>query len=157
MTEAGAHPASPARRRWLLPCAEIVAVGLPFCAFKILTGGLLLDLPLAPLGAALVALGAIDLALNLVNLVAWMTARRALSGVCLTEVLARRLAGPHRGELGLALDVLLSFSLVALVVGLGLLGRLSPGAVRIWNVAVVLNVLGAGIGRVLAALRPAPN
>lgn len=154
MTEASAAPPA-SRRRWLLPCAEIAAVGLPFCAFKLLTGALLVELRLAPLGAALIALGAVDLALNLVNLIAWLTRRRALSGVCLTEVLARRLGGARRGELGLALDVLLSFSLVALVVGLGLVGRLSPGAARIWNLAVVLNVLGAGIGRVLAALRPA--
>lgn len=33
--------------------------------------------------------------------------------------------------------------------------KILTGAVTIWNVAVVLNVLGAGIGRVLAALRPA--
>ncbi len=155
MTEVGDRPAPPAARRWLLSCAEIAAVGLPFCAFKILTGAVLLDLSLAPLGAALIALGAVDLALNLANLVAWVAERRAISGVCLTEILARRLGGPRRGELGLALDVLLSFSLVALVVGLGLVGRLPPGSLGIWNVAVVLNVLGAGIGRVLAALRPA--
>jgi hypothetical protein len=146
---------SPARRSWLVPCVEIVTVGLPFCAFKAFTGLILLRVsPLAPLGYLLMALGAIDLLLNTINLMAWLSARRAVSGVCLADVVARRLGltGRH-ADLGLAVDVCLSFALVALVIGLGLLAQLPGWALASWNVAVVLNVLGAGIGRLVTAQR----
>lgn len=49
----------------------------------------------------------------------------------------------------------LSFALVAIVVGLGLLAHLPRWALILWNMSVVLNVLGAGIGRLVTALRKA--
>lgn len=128
-----------------------MTVGLPFCAFKALTGVILLGSPLA---YVLLALGAIDLALNAVNLVALLTVQRRVAGVCLTDVALHRLAGRAAPEdLGLAIDVFLSFALVALVIGLGLLRHLPAWALLTWNAAVVLNVLGAGVGRLFAALR----
>ena len=42
---------------------------------------------------------------------------------------------------------MLSFTLVAAMIGLGLLMRLRPADLGIWNVSVVFNVLGAGLGR----------
>lgn len=144
-------------QRWVLPSAEILTVGLPFCVFKLSAGAIALGAPtLAPLGYALLALGAIDAVLNLVNLIALVAAHRRVSGVCLADVALR-----GRGDLGLAIDVFLSFALVAVVIGFGLLLRMPRWALPIWNVAVVLNVLGAGIGRLFAALReraraPAP-
>jgi hypothetical protein len=131
----------------LLSSAEILTVGLPFCVFKLLTGAIALSTPsLAPLGYALLALGVVDGALNVVNLVALLVARRRVSGLCLADVALG-------GELGLAVDVFLSFGLVAIVIGFGLLLRIPPWALPIWNIAVVLNVLGAGIGRLFTALR----
>ena len=56
-------------------------------------------------------------------------------------------------ELGLAVDVFLSFALVAIVIAFGLLLRVPAWALPIWNLAVVLNVLGAGAGRLFVALR----
>jgi hypothetical protein len=139
-------------RRWAVPAAEIVTVGLPFCAFKLLTGLIALGSPLAPLGAALLALGSADLALNGVNLIALVAVHRRAAGVCVADVAITR--GGDR-ELALALDMFLSFALVAAVVGFGWLGRLPAWGLALWNVAVVLNVLGAGVGRLLGALRPA--
>lgn len=142
-----------AARRWILPSVEILSVGLPFCAFKALTGFILWEVPgAAPIGFGLLLLGAIDLGLNLVNLLFLLGAQRRLGAVCLTELLWRRFGRKTGTDLGLALDVLLSFSLVALVVGLGWIPRLPAGTAPVWNVAVVLNVLGAGIGRVISAL-----
>ncbi|NVB79137.1 MAG: hypothetical protein HOV81_12120 [Kofleriaceae bacterium] len=137
-------------QRWILPSAEILTVGIPFCAFKLLTGHIALGSPFAPLGYALLALGSIDLVLNLVNLVALLAMRRRISAVCLTEAALRRRGSD---DIGLALDVFLSFGLVALVVGCGLLLRLPAWALPIWNIAVVLNVLGAGVGRLFDAVR----
>lgn len=144
-----------ASRPWLVPTVEIVTVGLPFCAFKVLTGLVLLRLPmLAPLGAALLALGAVDLVLNAVNLGALLARHQRVTGVCLAEVVLRRGGhpGPH-GDLGLAVDVFMSFALVAVVIGAGLLAHLPRWGLVVWNVAVVINVLGAGLGRLVAALR----
>ncbi|MBX3196545.1 MAG: hypothetical protein KF894_00210 [Labilithrix sp.] len=141
-------------RSWLFATAEILTVGFPFCSFKVLTGIVLVGLPsLRALGWALVALGAVDVVLNALNLASLVLLRRRVSGVCLVDVLARRLDRRRpRGDLGVSLDVLLSFGLVALVIGAGLIARLPSWALPLWNVSVVLNVLGAGIGRVLAAL-----
>jgi hypothetical protein len=136
--------------RWILPSAEVVTVGLPFCVFKLLTGLILIGTALAPLGVGLIALGAIDLVLNGLNLATLLTAHRRVSGVCLADVLLGR--GAAERELALALDMFLSFALVAAVVGFGLLLRLPAWALTLWNLAVVLNVLGAGIGRLVAAL-----
>jgi hypothetical protein len=144
-------------QRWLLPSTEVITVGLPFCVFKLLTGLIALGMPgLAPLGYALLALGALDTALNLINLLALLTVHRRLSAVCVTDVVVRRLRGSSDTELGLALDVFLSFSLVAVVIGFGLLLRIPGWALAVWNVAVVLNVVGAGVGRLLAAMRRDP-
>lgn len=129
-------------QRW----AEILTVGLPFCVFKLLTGVITLA---SPVGYALLALGFIDLALNLVNLVSLVVVRRRVSAVCLTELVL----GRYDANLGLALDVFLSFALVALVVGFGWIVRLPPWALPVWNLAVVLNVLGAGAGRLYSAVR----
>ena len=54
--------------RRLLHLLEIATVGLPFCAFKFLTGGVLLGMGAwRPLGWVMLALGAVDLVLNLAN------------------------------------------------------------------------------------------
>ena len=145
----------PSSRPWLLPSVEIVTVGLPFCAFKVLTGLVLVHTAaLRPFGVALVALGVIDLGINLTNLFALLVAHRRLTGVCLADVVLRWLGrnGPH-ADLGLAIDVFMSFVLVAVVIGAGLLAHLPRWALVSWNVAVVVNVLGAGLGRLVAALR----
>jgi hypothetical protein len=116
---------------------EILTVGLPFCAFKLLTG--LVAYP-SPVAYPLLILGAIDAVLNVVNLFVKVP-------TCFTDLVLRR----H--ELALALDVFISFALVAIVIGFSLLPRLPAWALPIWSAAVILNVLGAGVGRLLAATR----
>ncbi|MEZ4365204.1 MAG: hypothetical protein R2939_02815 [Kofleriaceae bacterium] len=150
------EPAEPSSlRRWVLPATEILTVGLPFCAFKLLTGLIALSSSVAaPVGYVLLGWGAVDLVLNLVNLGALLLRHRRVGAVCLTELALRRLGrATAHADLGLAVDVFLAFGLVALVVGLGWLRRLGAEAVIVWNLAVVLNVLGAGVGRLVGALR----
>jgi hypothetical protein len=136
----------------VLPCAEILTVGLPFCVFKGLTG--LIACGMSPAGYVLVALGLVDLGLNLVNLGYLLVARRRAGALCVLEFAFR---GRQRtgGNLGLAVDMFFSFALVAIVVGAGLLPRLPAFALSLWNIAVVFNVLGAGAGRLVSALRTA--
>jgi hypothetical protein len=138
-------------QRWVQPAAEILTVGVPFCVFKLVTGLIALRSDsLAPLGYGLLALGSVDLLLNVVNLVALLVTQKRIGAVCLSDVLLRRFGD---SELGLAVDVFISFGLVAIVIGFGLLLRVPTWALPIWNIAVVLNVLGAGAGRLFVALR----
>lgn len=140
---------------WWLPSSEILTVGLPFCVFKIISGVIALSLPwFWPAGYALIALGVIDLLFNAVNLGSLLFLHRRATSVCLSDLLVQKIKrGAPDAELGLALDVFLSFALVALVVGAGGIGHMSARELALWNTAVVLNVLGAGIGRLMSALR----
>ena len=135
---------------------EVVTVGLPFCVFKAL-GGVLLDASGQRAAALiLVTWAAADFVFNLWNLGGLLFVRRRIVGTCTLAALGgARTGGRHsRGaELGTALDVLVSFVLVACVVGLGFIPRFTPEALRLWNGAVVLNVLGAGLARFAGALR----
>jgi hypothetical protein len=135
-------------QHWLVPSAEVLTVGLPFCVFKLLTGWIAVHTPLAPVGYALLALGAVDLVLNATNLAALLVAHRRVGGVCTLDVVLGR-----DRDLALAVDVFLSFALVAIVVGFGLLLRLPRWALPLWNLAVVVNVVGAGAARLLTAIR----
>lgn len=130
---------------------EIVTVGLPFCAFKVLCGTA--TNVHSPLGWTLVAWGLIDTVLNTINLFAL---GRPVFGICATHLVATR-ASPRYADVGVAIDVFLSFVLVALMIAANGLGELSPFERGIWNVSVILNVLGAGIGRLTASLRSMPT
>lgn len=140
---------------------EVLTVGLPFCVFKFAAGVALLGGggPASALGGVLVALGAVDVLFNAANLGGLLAARRRVLDACFFSLAAHRLRPAARREgrilrdLGNSLDVLLSFSLVAYMVGAGRLGGLPPRVLSCWNVAVVSNVLGAGLGRLAESLR----
>jgi hypothetical protein len=129
---------------------EVLTIGLPFCGFKVLAG-----LSLAgALGMVLVALGVIDALINLINLVGLLILRRRPLSACLFAVVLswRRPLHTWR-DLGNSVDVLLSFSLVAFMIAASRLGSLSTQQLAVWNACVILNVLGAGLGRFGQSLR----
>ncbi|MFH1261842.1 MAG: hypothetical protein V1495_00110 [Pseudomonadota bacterium] len=136
---------------------NVVTVGFPFCAFKILTGLTLqtMDVPttVKRIGVLLVCLGVIDLVINGVNFVSLAIRGRRWLDACLFALLMRSIKSPAEHtdwswqDLGNSLDVLLSFTLVACAIGFGMLKLMNSPAVTIWNVSVVFNVLGAGLGR----------
>ncbi|MFO1470086.1 MAG: hypothetical protein U1F27_03475 [Turneriella sp.] len=130
---------------------EILTVGLPFCAFKIIAG----------LGLRqhwLTGWGLLDLAINAINLLAFMILRRRLFDACLLSFLVRLVKKPDRDvrsywqDLGNAIDVGLSFAIVAFMLGGGFLSLLEPLQLKIWNISVILNVLGAGSFRLSASI-----
>ncbi|BDU71344.1 hypothetical protein [Mesoterricola silvestris] len=148
------------RNPTLLALLEILTVGLPFCIFKLLSG-----LLLGRWGYPLLVLGALDLCLNLGNVLALLVERRRTFPICTANLLAFLLGrrDRHWSEMAAAVDVALSFLLVAVVVGGNFL-RLLPGfGIAGWSTAVVLNVLGAGLSQVnqayirLQALPEAPE
>ncbi len=130
---------------------EILTVGLPFCAFKIIAG----------LGLKqhwLTAWGLLDLAINAINLLALVLLRRRLFDACLLSFLVRLVKKPDRDvrsywqDLGNAIDVGFSFAIVAFMLGGGFLPLLAPLQLKIWNISVILNVLGAGSFRLSASI-----
>lgn len=135
---------------------EIVTVGLPFCAFKLISGAYLVTrTSYAVMGWALIALGLADAAFNVLNAATVaFTSRRRLP-VCSVQAATLLLTeSPRAADIGTALDTLLSFSLVASMIAGSALPALTPSFATAWNVAVILNVLGAGALRVFSALGP---
>jgi hypothetical protein len=135
---------------------EILTVGLPFSAFKIACGVPLLGAGrYAALGWLLVGWGLLDGLMNGVNAASVVALGRRALPVCSLQALTQAVRASARGaNLGTALDVMLSFVLVAVMIGAGGLSHLSPAWLSAWNLAVVLNVLGAGALRLAEALAP---
>ena len=147
-----AHSLRPSARS---SAAEVLVVGLPFCAFKIVTGVTIATLPAWKVfGIFLVAFGLVDAAINILNLLSLTFVKRRVTELCVLDLLVRRFdRRTPSSDLGIALDIFVSFGLVAAVVGFGLFSRMPTWANTLWNVAVVLNVLGAGVGRLYGSLR----
>ena len=139
--------------------SEILTIGLPFCVFKIVTGLHLVSVSNPFTGGALVALGVLDTGLNLGNLLTFVFGKpRILPVCCLTGLTAWILRKkPHarekRMDLGNSIDMAVALVLVAGMVGFGRIGALPPDHILVWNVAVVLNVLGAGLSRLNSSFR----
>ncbi|MCO5170249.1 MAG: hypothetical protein M9894_28270 [Planctomycetes bacterium] len=129
------------RRVW-----DAAMTGVPFGVFK-LGLGVYLHAHVAPaLGVVVVVWGALDVLLNLVALAAPRVSFCLLSNV--GRLLDARSRQGGWEALLLAVDTLLSFGIVAGMVGLRLLPDLPEALRRAWDVAVVLNVLAAGLERV---------
>jgi hypothetical protein len=129
---------------------EVVTIGLPFCAFKILSG--LVTLRVTPLGWSLIALGGTDIFINSVNFFALILGRPRVLPVCALQMAVSRGRGRSYDELGTSLDVFVAFALVAGMIAFEQLSQLPKTGLQVWNLAVVLNVLGAGIGRLYGSL-----
>lgn len=135
--------------RWL-ELMEVVTVGLPFCGFKVVVGLTCVGNGYALAGWVLVALGVIDAVINVINAVTLLTLGRRTLAACAFSVLT-----PWRRDLGNAIDTMFSFSLVAVMIGGGHIPSLAPMHLSAWNVCVIINVLGAGLGRLGQSLNQA--
>lgn len=135
---------------------EIVTVGFPFCVFKLLTGQHLFSRPgWEPVGVLLLLLGLSDALLNLSNFVVFAGGRQTrIVGICTIDQVIR-LFRPRRAawtEVAASADVLLSFVLVAGMLGSMTLMQLPIEARQTWTTCTVLNVLGAGLTRVFRSV-----
>ncbi len=144
---------------------DYITIGLPFGIFKILFALALsrasTDLVSTGIAFSLIALGTLDLLFNTLNIIACLALRKQIIPVCTFAILftyLSRKAGhdapkhARRVDLGMALDVMLSFILVALCLGLKYLAYFTPNELLLWNISVIFNVLGAGISRMLASM-----
>lgn len=130
---------------------DIITIGFPFCAFKIIAG---IHYELK----GLVALGVIDIVFNTINLFVLLTKKKKVDS-CLLSFATRKIFKSkdiHKSkwqDLGEAFDVALSFIIVAFVIGSGDIAQVDQQYILYWNWAVVFNVLGAGSARVLVSLK----
>ena len=131
---------------------EIITIGLPFCAFKIVTGLFFNQ-------NWLIALGLIDFLINALNLLALLLFKKRKLDPCFLSFVVRIFKKPDPStqskwqDLGNSLDVLLSFSLVAYVIGGGFIKAFPPLYLSAWNLSVILNVFGAGYGRITHSIQ----
>lgn len=131
---------------------EILTIGLPFCAFKCLAGLYLQQY-------WLVALGVVDLGINLWNLMFLFLKRRRAFDACFFSFLVCFLKRPTREteiywkDFGNSVDVIVSFAIVAFIIGAGHIQQLPQSSLQLWNIAVILNVIGAGSSRLTASLQ----
>ena len=159
------------RRNSHLLLAELT-IGFPFIGYKLLAslllksaggqgGGITVTEILA---AFFLVLAVTDLAFNLVNLMALVFVGQRLGPVCFLSWVCRHTPLKKRyNDIGEALDTMLSFSIVAIVVGVNLFPNLiamSPADgpkvyFILWNTCTVANVLGAGIARLQGSLHHA--
>lgn len=126
---------------------ESLTVGLPFCAFKIITGHFYSQ-------QWLIILGIFDIVINVLNVITLLIFKKRYLYACTFSNLVKLIKRPREErkikweDFGNSLDMALSFILVALMIAKGNLSELPSTQLAIWNLSVVFNVLGAGLGRV---------
>lgn len=134
------------RRLW-----AALLTGIPFGVFKI-GGGLAAAHDIHwSIGACFVLLGVADVVLNL----GAVASPRRVS-YCLLSNIGRRLDGSKGGtmeRLLLAVDTLLSFGIVSSMIWTGRIGSLPHPMVKVWELAVIANILGVGLDRVWQSWR----
>jgi hypothetical protein len=151
----------------ILDQIAIITIGFPFASFKLLLGITFFKMLFSPVsyivGTILIGWSIVDFLINGINLFMLLFRDRYLTNVCLlTSIFASKnscFKNNHLAwkELGTALDVMLSFFLVAVMVGGNLFHYLSDWEFKLWSVSVVVNVLGAGITRIFLSIQRVKN
>lgn len=139
-------------RKHIFPLLSVLTIGFPFVGYKILGGVVICRLYDNVIGhvlaAAFIIWGLIDFVLNAVSFHALCCRGHDRYPVCLLSIAARRHPTLRKWEdAGEALDIMLSFCIVAWVVGSELFPFMDRAQVKLWNICTVVNVLGAGIAR----------
>ena len=130
----------------------ILTVGFPFIGYKFLAGYISLHMFCGTVGNILAVLffmwALSDIFFNVKCLFAHFIKKRDSSyPVCFWDYFCKNISYFKRyQDLGETLDTFFSFAIVALVVGFNLFIFMN-GFTYIWNIATVVNVLGAGIFR----------
>ncbi len=137
---------------------SILTVGFPFVGYKVFGGIIISHMYDGTVAANIVAMlfivwGLVDFVLNAVGLYTVCCRGEIRYPVCLLSLLSQKHHFLSRWrDVGEAVDTLLSFSIVALVVGKNLFVFLDGAQVKVWNICTVVNVLGAGVARLGTSL-----
>lgn len=126
--------------------------GIPFGIYKMGGGWYVLHHVSPPLGVAMMIWGGLDIVINVGSV---LLPKRC--SYCLLSNLGRQLQRRGwyaKGEaVLLGVDTLLSFTIVAAMIGFGALPLQPAVAGTIWNIAVICNVLAVGLVQIRDALR----
>lgn len=143
-----------------------VLTGVPYAIYKVATGYYLWQVRGLPLGILLMLWGCFDCVTNILTII-WQRqvpyCLLALTGHYLdiyTYWKGRRAgrsapadARPFRWEeLGLGVDTLASFFLVSYMIWNRHIPEIVPVFGRLWDLAVISNIIGVGLSRILTAL-----
>jgi hypothetical protein len=128
------------------PTFQVLTIGVPFCAFKLIFGALCLQIGAEQLSGFLVAFGwlilawaSIDLIMNMARVLFQMAGRNSPVEYCSIAQIGRVFRRPR---LFLAFDTFISFSIICFMLWSGWIGRLSPAESYLWYAATTLNLIG---------------
>jgi len=143
------------------PAFQALTIGLPFCVFKLLFGRLALiaaseqsgslpSLLLWMFGWMIAAWAAADLLMNLGRVYFQLAGRSSPIEYC-TIAQAGRIF--HRPRLFLAVDTMLSFSIICLALWSGWIARLSQFESYLWYSATTLNLISISLVNIWIEIR----
>jgi hypothetical protein len=128
------------------PTFQVLTIGVPFCAFKLIFGALCLRIGAEQLSGLLTAFGwlilawaSVDLMMNLARVFFQIAGRVSPVEYCTIAQIGRIFQRPR---LFLAFDTLISFSIICFMLWSGWIGRLSPAESYLWYAATTLNLIG---------------
>jgi divalent metal cation (Fe/Co/Zn/Cd) transporter len=131
------------------PTFQALTIGVPFCIFKLLFGLLALraaseqgSATLTAFGWLIAAWAATDLSMNLARVVFHLSGRASPIEYCAIAQ-AGRLFG--RPRLFLAIDTLISFSIICFVLWSGWIMQLSQAESYLWYAATTLNLISISV------------
>jgi hypothetical protein len=128
---------------FLTPSFQALTIGVPFCIFKLLFGLLALragspSVYLFALGWLVIAWALADLLMNLARVFFHLAGREAPIEYCTIAQAGRIFKRPR---LFLAIDTLITFSIICFVLWSGWIVRLSQEESYLWYAATTLNLI----------------
>ncbi|PKN76478.1 MAG: hypothetical protein CVU52_04585 [Deltaproteobacteria bacterium HGW-Deltaproteobacteria-10] len=138
---------------FLKPAFQALTIGVPFCVFKLLFGLLAMragEGPLTVFAWLVIVWALVDLVMNLVRVAFHMAGRDAPIEYC-TIAQAGRLF--KRPGFFLAVDTLISFSIICFVLWSGWITLLSTSESYFWYAATTLNLISISVVNILIELR----
>ncbi len=134
---------------FLAPTFQALTVGVPFCIFKLLFGLLALRVAaeqmsatLAVFGWLIVAWAATDLLMNMARIFFHLSGRASPIEYCIIAQAGRFFGRPR---LFLAIDTLISFSIICVVLWSGWIVRLYRVESYLWYAATTLNLISISV------------
>ncbi len=130
------------------PAFQALTIGLPFCIFKLLFGVLAVRMGgeqqsgLVIFGWFIIAWAAVDLVMNLARILFQLAGRDSPLEYCTIAQAGRLLKRPR---LFLAVDTLLSFSIICFVLWSGWIVRLTVAESYLWYAATTLNLISLAV------------
>jgi hypothetical protein len=140
---------------FLSPAFQALTIGVPFCIFKLLFGLLALRSG-APSGVlvvfawAVISWAVVDLIMNLARIFFHLTGREAPIEYCTVAQVGRLFGRPR---LFLAVDTLLSFSIICFVLWSGWITLLGVRESYFWYAATTLNLISISVVNIWIELR----